>query len=109
MPTTRKALNYDLDDRILQKHYPNPKSYKNAWKRVKKFLYKKGFESRQYSGVVSHRPMTDAIVQEIILELNDEFEWLGPCVQKFDVTSVGPTYSLDMLFNKEETIAKIDK
>ena len=36
MPTTRKALNYDLDDRLLQKYYPNPKSYKNAWGREKK-------------------------------------------------------------------------
>ena len=44
--------------------------------------------------------MTDAIVREIILELNEEFEWLGPCVQKFDVTNVGPTYSLNTLFNK---------
>lgn len=34
MAVTKKALNYDLDDVLLRKHYPNPKSYKNAWGRV---------------------------------------------------------------------------
>lgn len=103
MPTTKKALNYDLDDKLLQKYYPNPKSYKNAWTTVKKYLYKKGFESRQYSGVVSIKPMPDAIVQEIILELNEAFEWLGPCVQRFDVTNVGPTYNLNHLFDNKNS------
>ena len=98
MSITKKALNYDLDDTLLRKYYPDPKSYKNAWAKIKKYLYSKGFESRQYSGVVSKRPMTNAIVQEIILELNEEFKWLGPCVQKFDVTNVGLAYSLNSLF-----------
>ena len=106
MPTARKALNYDLDDRPLQKYYPNSKSYKYAWGRVKKFLYKKGFDSRQYSGVLSSKPMTDAIVQEIILELNEEFEWIGPCVQRFDVTSVGNAYNLNNLFSKDDKVPK---
>ena len=50
--------------------------------------------------------MTDAIVQEIILELNEEFEWLGPCVQRFDVTSVGNTYNLNNLFSKDDKVPK---
>ena len=41
MPTTKKALNYDLDDKLLQKYYPNPKSYKNAWTAVKNIFIKK--------------------------------------------------------------------
>ncbi len=101
MSVAKKALNYDLDDILLRKYYPNSKSYKNAWSKVKNFLCDRGFESRQYSGVVSKKPMTNATVQEIILELNEKFEWLGPCVQRFDVTNVGPTYSLNSLFNNE--------
>lgn len=46
MAQTRKALNYDLDDLLLQKYYPSPKSYKYAWTKVKRFLYKNGFEDR---------------------------------------------------------------
>ena len=99
MPISKKALNYDLDNLLLKKHYPNPNSYKNAWPKVKKFLCNKGFENRQYSGVVSIKPMTNTVVQEIILELNEKYEWLGPCIQRFDVTNVGLTYDLNALFN----------
>lgn len=101
MAMTRKALNYDLDDRLLQKHYPNPKNYKYAWKLVKKFLYDNGFENRQYSGVVSKRSMSNFTVQRIIKDLSDSYEWLNPCVQQFDITSVLETYSLKTIFIDE--------
>ena len=38
MPVTKKALNYDLDDLLLKKNYPNSKSYKNAYTNVKNFF-----------------------------------------------------------------------
>ena len=98
MAQTRKALNYDLDDLLLQQYYPNPKSYKYAWTKVKKFLYKNGFEDRQYSGVVSSKPMSNLTAQRIAKDLNDTFEWLAPCIQEFDVTSVLDTYSLKSTF-----------
>ena len=99
MAITRKALNYDLDDLLLQKHDPNPKSYKNAWKTVKKFLYKRGFEDRQYSGIISSRPMPQAVVQTVLKQLNNEYEWLAPCVQKFDVTNVSGEYDMRYIFS----------
>lgn len=90
MPKSRKALNYDLDDNLLKKYYPNPKSYKNAWTEVKKFLYNKGFVDRQYSGVVSKNVLSYAKVEEITMELDESLDWLAPCVLKFDVTNIGP-------------------
>ncbi len=53
MPTThgRKAVNFDLNDNLLKKYYPS-KSYKNAWRDIKKFLLKSNFAHRQYSGYV---------------------------------------------------------
>ena len=44
MPTThgRKAVNFDLNDNLLKKYYPS-KSYKNAWRDIKKFLLKNDF------------------------------------------------------------------
>lgn len=100
MHNSRKALNYDLDDNLLKKYYPKTKTYKNAWKKVKKFLYKYGFENRQYSGVVSKYPISNAKTNEIILKLSYTYKWLGPCVKEFDVTNVGYTYGLKHLFEK---------
>ena len=44
MPTIhgRKAINFDLNDNLLKKYYPS-KSYKNAWRDIKKFLLKNDF------------------------------------------------------------------
>lgn len=90
----RKALNYDLDDNLLKEHYPNPKSYKNAWRDVKSFLCKNGFEDRQYSGVVSTKPMTSTQTYEVFQMLLNQFEWLEPCILKFDVTDIKKQHSL---------------
>ena len=107
MAQTRKALNYDLDDLLLQKYYPSPKSYKYAWTKVKRLLYKNGFEDRQYSGVVSAKPMSNLTAQRITKDLNEEFDWLAPCVQEFDVTSVLDTYSLKSSFIVNKRLKKI--
>ena len=88
------ALNYDLDDELLKKYYPNPKSYKNAWRDVKSFLCKNGFESRQYSGVISSTPMSSIRAKRIFNKLLNEFNWLEPCIQKFDITKFDKELSL---------------
>ena len=98
MPLTRKALNYDLDDFLLRKYYPNPNSYKYAWTLVKKFLYERGFEDRQYSGVISSKPMLQAIVQTILKQMCEEYKWFAPCVQKFDVTNITAEYDMRYIF-----------
>ena len=98
MALSRKAINYDLDDLLLQKYYPNPKSYKNARKTVKTFLYKRGFDNRQYSGVISNKPMPQAVVQTVLKQLNDEYDWLAPCIQKIDVTNISGEYDMRFIF-----------
>ena len=62
MPTIhgRKAVNFDLNDNLLKQYYPS-KSYKNAWRDIKKFLLKSNFEHRQYSGYVSNSAMSMAV------------------------------------------------
>lgn len=89
-----RSINYDLDDLLLQEYYPNPKSYKNAWRDVKGFLCSNGFEKRQYSGVISTRPFEDREITELFDDLLDTFKWLEPCILKFDVTDVADQYSL---------------
>lgn len=105
MPLVKKALNYDLDEQKLKENYPNPKSYMNAWRDVKTYLCKNGFEPRQYSGVVSSGPMSIGNVETIIDKLNVAFPWLAPCVKKFDVTNVGSTYSLVSKFAHSDNAA----
>lgn len=101
-----KALNYDLDDLLLQKHYPNPKNYKNAWRDVKSFLCKNGFEPRQYSGVISTKPMSYYDVSVVFKKLLNYYKWLEPCIQKFDVTNVGKQISLIDMYRDDKNILK---
>lgn len=44
--------------------------------------------------------MSNLTAQRIVRDLNNEFKWLAPCVQEFDVTSVLDTYSLKSVFKK---------
>ena len=94
MPTIhgRKAVNFDLNDNLLKQYYPS-KSYKNAWRDIKKFLLKSNFEHRQYSGYVSNSAMSMAEAGNIIGKMARKWYWLNKSVMQFDVTNVGEEYS----------------
>lgn len=90
---SRKALNFDLDNHLLKKHYPS-KNYKMGWRDIQVYLKKNGFLHRQYSGYVSNDYMEMNEVIQIITEMSLSFIWLKKCVKEFDVTIVGGEYSL---------------
>ena len=94
MPTThgRKAVNFDLNDNLLKKYYPS-KSYKNAWRDIKKFLLKSNFAHRQYSGYVSINSISMAEAGNTIGKMARKWNWLNKSVIQFDVTNVGEEYS----------------
>ena len=94
MPTThgRKAINFDLNDDLLKKYYPS-KSYKNAWRDIKKYLINNQFVHRQYSGYVSINSMSMAEAGNIIGKMARKWNWLNKSVIQFDVTNVGEEYS----------------
>ncbi|MCL2053851.1 MAG: hypothetical protein FWG90_05345 [Oscillospiraceae bacterium] len=98
----RKAINFDLDDKALKAAYPNPKSYKNAWSDIKKFMLANGFERRQYSGYNSIEPTTQLKINKLIDELIESLPWLteNGVIQQIDVTDIGETYSLKHLFEE---------
>lgn len=102
---TKKALNFDLDTKMLKKVYSET-SYTNAYYEIRSFLEKNGFEHRQGSGYVSIKPMTINRVSVITEKLNDTFLWLSDCVKEFDVTSVGKSHSLLDKFTKDNDIEK---
>jgi len=103
MKESRKAINFDLDERKLKKLYPSrfPFAYKHAWSDIKRFMEKNGFEHRQYSGYVSRKPMSYTEVIKTMEKLRSVYPWIGPCAQKFDVTEVGKTYSLLELLRRD--------
>ena len=78
MPTThgRKAVNFDLKDNLLKKYYPS-KSYKNAWKDIKKYFESKNFIHHQYSGYVSNDFISMADVVNVVKKLSDQYIWLS--------------------------------
>ena len=94
MPTIhgRKAINFDLNDNLLKKYYPS-KSYKNAWRDIKKYLINNQFVHRQYSGYVSIDSMSMAEAGNTIGKMARKWNWLNKSVIQFDVTNVGEEYS----------------
>ncbi|WP_296875790.1 hypothetical protein [Thomasclavelia sp.] len=89
---SRKAINFDLDDNLLKQNYPS-KSYKNAWRDIKRYLVKNGFIHRQYSGYVSKGNIKMSKVGNIIGTMSRKWSWLSLSVIQFDVTIVGNEYS----------------
>lgn len=102
---TKKALNFDLDTKILKQVYSEV-SYTNAYYEIRNFLSKHGFVHRQGSGYVSIKPLTNTKILSITKEMNEELPWLAYCVKEFDVTSVGKSHSLLDNFTKDNEIEK---
>ena len=77
--TCKKALNFDFDTKSLKKYYPG-KHYRNAYKDIKQFLLKNGFEHRQWSGYVSKDKISSTDVRMISAKIRITFPWLSHCV-----------------------------
>lgn len=88
----RRAINFDLSEELLKLHYP--KSIKNAWKEVGRYLKDNGFKHRQYSGYVSKNKLSDGELLTIVYKMWQELPWLEYCATKFDVTNIGEIYDL---------------
>lgn len=93
MKKCKKALNFDLDTKLLKESYPG-KHYFNAYRDIKHFLENNGFLWRQGSGYISSQRLTDVEVRGVVVDLSEKFDWLKRCVKQFDVTDVGHQYSL---------------
>lgn len=100
---SRKAINFDLNNNLLKKYYP-PKSYKNAWKDIKKFLLCSNFIHRQYSGYVSKTGISMADVGNILDEMSIKYHWFKKAVRRFDVTIVSDEYSFISRIKKESKV-----
>ena len=98
-----KAINFDLDTHQLEEYYPGP-HYNRAYYDLRKFFKNQGFSHRQGSGYISDTKLSTADIYDLMDDLSREFEWLGFCVNKIDVTNVGRQHDLtDLLKSDEET------
>ena len=95
MSLARKAINFDLSTNELKKHFKNTAE---AYNQIKDFMLRNSFEHRQYSGYVSKEPLEDYEVTDLATKLKNQFSWLYPCTQKFDVTDIGEQHDLKGLF-----------
>lgn len=80
-----KAINFDLDTKLMRQ----AGVYPNGYDKVKKAMAKIGFEHRQGSGYVSKSKITSKDVLKAVRRLQKDVPWLQNCVNKFDVTDVG--------------------
>lgn len=86
----RKAINFDLDTKVMKEQGLYPKGYKllkNSFKEL-------GFKHRQGSGYVSENRLTSDEVGFIIKKIVKENFWLADCVKKIDVTDIGRQHDL---------------
>lgn len=91
MAYARKAINFDLSTAELKKYFKNTSE---AYRQIKSFMLKNGFEHRQYSGYTSIEKLHDYNVTELANELKYKFHWIHSCTNKFDVTDIGEQHDL---------------
>lgn len=87
----RKAVNFDLSVAALKEHYPNS-DYLQAYKDVRRFLEKEGFEHRQWSGYFSKEPLSDMQAHKILDDMFKKYRWLEKCANKVDITNIGRSH-----------------
>jgi len=99
---SRKQISFDLKQDLLKEYYPNPKlsksqgHHKNAYKDIKKFFKKEGWEHRQGSVYASKQAMTHLSVLRMVDKLAQQMPWLHKCIEVngIDITDIGDNYSL---------------
>ncbi|EIT5155719.1 vapd [Campylobacter coli] len=91
MGINRKAINFDLSTKSLEKYF---KDTREPYSLIKNFMLENGFEHRQYSGYTSKEPINERRVIRIVNKLTKKFTWLGECVKEFDIAEIGEQYSL---------------
>ena len=102
-----KAINFDLDTKKLQEHYPDT-NWKKAYKDIEKYLISKDFTHRQGSGYISNKELSERKISAIIKHMAEDLSWLGECVKQFDVTDVASKqFSYVTMIAKAHNKAKI--
>ena len=98
-----KALNFDLDTHQLKAHYPGV-NYRQAYDDLRRFFKRHQFSHRQGSGYTSDTKLSTADIYDLMDELARKFPWIGACVNKIHVTTIGRQHALTELLNLTDDI-----
>ena len=96
----RKSINFDLDTAALRSLFGEP-GRRKAYSDVGRFLKKNGFEHRQGSGYQSMGALTEAEINDIVVDLYETLPWLLDVVQKLDVTNIGVNYDMHTVAKRQ--------
>lgn len=88
-----KAINFDLSTHQLEEHYPGA-NYRQAYEDLKRFFRRHDFSHRQGSGYISDEKLSTADIYDLMDDLSQQYQWIGECVNKIDVTNVGVQHDL---------------
>lgn len=99
MGRSRKQIAFDIDTTMLKVYYPS-KSWNNAYEDIKRYMKSKGFEWQQGSVYISRSPLPEQEVAKIMKELVNKHTWLNMCMRDCTVSSIGRTFNLNYIFNK---------
>lgn len=100
MGRSRKQIAFDIDTAMLKVYYPS-KSWNNAYEDIKRYMKSKGFEWKQGSVYISRSPLPEQAVAKIMKELANKHTWLNMCMRDCTVSSIGRTFNLNYIFNKD--------
>lgn len=95
----RYAINFDLEQKKIEK-YLDERNPEKAYGLIRKFLKDKGFIHVQGSGYNSEKEMLEHEVFQLMLELDEAFEWFGKSVKSIQATEIGEQYDYTEQFKK---------
>lgn len=90
----RKQIAFDLDQAALKEYYPKPKFtidpfyYKKAYKDIKRFMRKNGFEWAQFSVYESKERLTRVDVIALTNRMNKAMPWLSKCINRLTTANI---------------------
>lgn len=102
-----KAINFDLSTHQLEEHYPGT-NYRQAYDDLKRFFKRHDFSHRQGSGYISNGKLSTADIYDLMDDLLQQYQWIGECVNKIDVTNVGMQHDLTDLLRPVDLIIPKD-
>lgn len=102
-----KAINFDLSTHQLEEHYPGA-NYRQAYDDLKRFFRCHDFSHRQGSGYISDEKLSTADIYDLMDDLSQQYQWIGECVNKMDVTNVGAQHDLTDLLRPMDLVLQED-
>lgn len=103
MAKSKKQIAFDLDTEALQKYYPK-ENWRQSYEDIKKIMKENDFSWQQGSVYVSNNYVSEIYVERLLEKFINDNQWINKSMRDCKVTSVGKTYNLNILFNKEADV-----